>query len=248
VLSRPLLIRALVALMTDGGSQVLLVNGARFSGRSFTVRVVQQFLRPAGHHALTVHAAALMDKSPEQILIELRSTLALPAPPDVIGQAFTTRPAEVGRHLLGAFLSQLRGLYPSKLDTGAVPTQIWMVFDGLDQITLADETHDLLAEMSRRVGEVPTLRLVFTGYERALPAEVEATAEREQILAPTVEDIHAHLLQAAQATPQWKGTDDLRQFAVGLLAAASADPAKRMGDIGLKVRDMVRAIREQSSS
>ena len=246
VLSRPGLIRALVALTADGGSQVLLVNGARYSGRTFSGRVVQQFLRPAGHHALTVPATSLMDKAPEQVLVELRNTLALSAPPDV--QTFTTRPAEVGRHLLGTFLSQLRALYPSKLATGAAPTQIWIVFDGLDQVTLADETYELIAEMSRRVGEAPTLRLVFTGYERPLPAEVEATAEREQIVGPTVEDIHMHLLHAAEETPQWKGTDDLRQFAIETLAAASVDPAKRMGEIGIKVRDMVRAIREQTSS
>jgi hypothetical protein len=244
VLNRPALFRALVAVAAATGSQVLLVNGPRYSGRSFTSRVVQQFLRPAGHHALTVPGTALMDKSPEQVLTELRNTLDLPTLPNAVGAALTTRTAEVGRHLLSAWLSQLRGLYPARPVTGAAPTQIWFVFDGLDQITIADETHDLIAEVTRRAGEVPMLRLVLTGYERALPAEVESTAEREQIEPPTVEDIFAHLQWAADASSYAASDDELRVLARGLLEAVSTDPAKRMGDIGKRVRDTIRAMRE----
>lgn len=250
VLGRSSLLQGLTALVTAaaGGSQVLLVNGGRYSGRTFTRRIIQQFLRPAGHHAVTIDAAVLIDDTPEAMLSAMRMTLGLNEPDVTPGSTLTTRPAEVGRHRLGAFLAQMRSLYPSVLPGAAAATQIWIIFDGLDQVGLADETHDLIAELTGKAGEAPTLRVVLCGYEHSLPSEVESSAETEQIALPTVRDVEFHLQHALEDKLGFVSPQEVSRLAAEVMANASKDPAKWLGDVGIRVRDIVRNARRRDAA
>lgn len=250
VLGRLPLLKALASMVTAGcgGSQVLVVNGNRHSGRTFTLKIIQQFLQPAGHTAVAVEAAALIDDTPESMFAALRAALGLGEPPVVPGAALTTRPAEIGRHKLGAFLAQIRERYPAARRAGAQTTQLWIIFDGLDQVPLADETHDLISEITRKVGEVPNLRIVLSGYEHPLPSEVELTAETEQIAPPTVKDVELHLQHALEEKLGFVSPEDLRRLATDVIANASTDSAIWLGDVARRVRDIVRSATRQDAA
>lgn len=242
ILNRNQLQQAMAAVVSESGSQILVVRGKRYTGRSFTTKVVQQYLRPFGHIALTIPAAGLMEKKPEDVLLELRSTLSLPAPVAPVGADLTTRPAQIGRHLLNGFFADLRAKYPAKPALPAQPMQVWLLLDGLDQVRLAEETHDLVAEIVQRLGEVPVLRLVLIGYDRELPSEVDATVEKENIAEVSASDIEAHIEYICRSKMVVLPLDRLKALAASVLAAAPAEPAHRLAEIARLVRDVVRKL------
>ena len=225
-------------------TQFVVATDGQLRGREHVIL----FLRPAGHHAVTIDAAVLIDDTPEAMLSAMRMTLGLNEPDVTPGSTLTTRPAEVGRHRLGAFLAQVRSLYPSVLPGAAAATQIWIIFDSLDQVELADETHDLIAELTGKAGEAPTLRVVLCGYEHSLPSEVESSAETEQIALPTVRDVEFHLQRALEDKLGFVSPQEVGRLAAEVMANASQDPAKWLGDVGIRVRDIVRNTRRRDAA
>jgi hypothetical protein len=239
ILNRNLLQQKLAAMLSDRGSQLLVVRGARHSGLSFTTRVAEQFLRPFGALAVTLPAADLMDKSADQLLLELRLALSLAAPVLSPGADLTTRSAQVGRHLLTPFLADLDAKFPAKPAPPASQKQVWLLFDGLNQVRLPSETHELIADLANKLPRAGALRLVLIGYDRELTTE---NMEEDDIPEVTAKDIEAHIRYACASKGIRMDDDKLKALAAKVLASAPAEAAKRLGEIGKAVRNIVRRL------
>jgi hypothetical protein len=222
-------LQELVARVAGNGA-VLSVRGGRGTGRSFSVDVVQHMLRPRGHVAIPINGIALADKTPEAFMAGLRSKLGLQIRAPAEGSEFTTRTAQIGRNFVDDFLNDLREKYSRGND------QIWLLFDGLDQTELPDETHQIIAEMASRCGEVPALRLVMLGYNRELPARVEDTAETEDIETLSETHIEDHIRYICEVKRVSMPAPELTRLAGAALAASGEDVGKRLRKIANSVR------------
>ena len=238
ILNRYLLQELLTRVVGPRGSQLLLIHGPRHSGRSFTVSLIQQFLRPFGHTAIKIPGPAIMSKSCEEILADLRSRLSLPSATIPVSPAYTTRP-QIDQHLLSTFLGDINDKGKGDKSISAA-TQIWLIFDSLDDVEMSSDAHDFISNLADRLSEAPKLRLVLIGYSRDLPSLVEDTAETEEIAEIGYADVEAFLKHECDTKYVSMDPEDLQRLAQTILSSATSDPAKRLSDIAKLIRDLAR--------
>lgn len=243
VLGRTTLQKQLGSMAGEDGARLMLVRGGAGSGKTFTTQIIREFMRPLQHMVLDVTGTDLLNKKPGQALSDLRLRIGMSVEVPVPGQDLTTRPAEIGRHLVSGFYAGLREkLHPMTANAG-VPMQLWLVFDGFNEHTLGDDIHEMIAELLRQMGDVQRLRIVLLGYDRELPSGAADLAESEDISPLTHADVLAHLAYAFDSLRrQPLAGDGMKDLADTIMNGAPAEPAQRAGYIGRKVRDIVRSL------
>jgi hypothetical protein len=244
VLDRTGLQEAIAALVRQEGSQLLLIQGGRGTGRTFSMRVIQHYLRQHGHLAVEVQAANLIDKSATEVIDELRALLALKPLEPTPGSDLTTRPAQMTRFLLAEFFSQLKEKFGTAGNGEARASQVWLLFDSLDQFRLSDETHQLIAEMAGRLAGADMLRLVLIGYDRPLPADVEASAEKERIGEIMQTDVEAHLRYACLKHGVSMPDEDIAELARRAMVSSGAPVGPGLQRLALAVQSFARSLRQ----
>lgn len=245
ILNRSALQAAIAALATDDGSQLLLVNGAPGSGRSFSVRVIQQFLRMRGHLGVEIAAANLLDKTAAEVLEEVRGQLSLAPSQPRLGADLTTRPARLTRFLLADFFSDLKAKFASAGNGTSRTQQVWLLVDALDQFRLSEETHEVIVETVRRLPEAPLLRLVLIGYRRALPPDLDAGAEKEEIAEVLEADVESYLRYACVKHGVAMPDADLNGLARRLMSNAGAPKGKGLHRLAVAVQDIAKKLAQR---
>jgi hypothetical protein len=235
---------AIAALVRQEGSQLLLIQGERGTGRTFSMRVIQHYLRQHGHLAVEVQAANLIDKSAAEVIDELRALLALKPLEPTPGSDLTTRPAQMTRFLLAEFFSQLKEKFAAPGNGEARASQVWLLFDSLDQFRLSDETHQLVAEMAGRLSGADLLRLVLIGYDRPLPADVEASAEKERIGEVMQTDVEAHLRYACLKHGVSMPDEDIAELARRAMVSSGPPVGAGLQRLALAVQSFARSLRQ----
>lgn len=240
VLGRTALQKQLGSMASDDGAQLLLIRGGAGSGKTFTIHIIREFMRPLQHTVLDVTGASLLNRTPGQALSDLRMRIGMPVEVPVPGQDLTTRPAEIGRHLVSGFYAQLREKLQPMTASAGVPMQLWLVFDGFSEHTLGDDIHEMIVELLRQMGDVQRLRIALLGYDRALPSGAADFSYSEDISPVTHADVLAHLAFAFDSLRrQPLPDDDMKNLADTIMNGAPAEPSRRAHYIGGKVRDMV---------
>ncbi|MBP9803949.1 MAG: trypsin-like peptidase domain-containing protein [Candidatus Accumulibacter sp.] len=244
VLNRVDFQHALQEMLPQGAAQVLLVRGSRYSGRSFSLKIAQQLLGPLGHTIVTLSAISLNDASPELFVAEIQSMLGLPEVPLPVGADLSTRTSLAQRHLLTAFLGDLRKICQSDSEKDRL---LWIFIDGLDQAVLQKETYELLAALAQRVAEVPALRLALIGYEQELPSDVDATLASETIAPVTVRDVEKFIRHVCERAARAMPDDQRKALAEAVIATAPTDTVTRLKMIAQKVQQIGRKLQEKEA-
>ena len=236
--------RTLEDMLPPASAQVLLVNGSRYSGRSFSLKIAQQMLGRLGHTVVPLSAMSLNDAPPEAFVSEIRQLLGLAAAPLPVGADLSTRASLAQRHLLTAFLGDLRKSFPADPPKSRL---VWIFIDGLDQAVLPKETLELISSLAQRVVEVPTLRLGLVGYERELPSDVDATLTRETIAPVTTADVETYIGYACECAARAMPAAQRRALAESVVAAAPIEAATRLKTIAQKVQQISRKLQEKEA-
>lgn len=224
---------ALEEMLPVGGGQLLLVRGSRFSGRTFSLKIAQQFLGRLGHTVVPLSAISLSDASPEIFIAEIRRMLGMPDAVLPAGVDFSTRASFAQRHLLTTFFVDLRSKFALSAGNGPL---VWIFIDGLDQAILEKETYDLFAALAQRVGEVPILRLALIGYDQELPPEVDAITVRETISPVTASDVESQIQYLCKLASKSMPDHELKALAERVMASAPAEPSARLQKIAQTVQ------------
>lgn len=246
ILNRVSLQGALEAMLEEGGAQLLSIHGPRYSGRTFSTLIAMKFLARLGHTAVPLSTLTLIDATPEDFLGELCALLTMDPVKAPVGADFSTRASLVHRHLITQFLAQLKEQFP--VGAEAKHSLVWLLLDGLDQAALRQETHDMLVALMKRLAEVPALRLVLTGYERALPPEVDPLAIHDTIPPVTAEDVREWLRYQCDLALATVAQDTLSQLAERVLAGAPADPTIRLKHIAQALQNIGKSLKKAAEN
>ncbi|TXL79471.1 trypsin-like peptidase domain-containing protein [Vineibacter terrae] len=154
-----------IEAMIDGSSDLttITVTGATGSGKTFTGELVRSLAMSRGQQAFLFDAEKFAGDTPEKFARRLVNEIsghvdAEPPPaPDSRQRArwITLKLSEWTQGLLA-------------VDSGGAPARrtLWLIFDGLDVVQFAQETHDLLVAMiaGDESGPAQPLRYVLLGY------------------------------------------------------------------------------------
>jgi hypothetical protein len=156
-------------LASAGASRVLVVEGERYSGKSYTRFLVEHLARnPGGFRQIVVDLIEDAITKPD----ELAHTLVMKMGGDPVSlpiQGVTTA-ARYGLILAAAVQSEVNRL----------GSHIWVVFDGLARPGVLPETIELVLDIAKRAElEVPELRVILLELPVTLPPEVDSVALRE---------------------------------------------------------------------
>jgi hypothetical protein len=178
-IDRQALRRALRSLSAPDGARVLVIDGPRGSGKTYSFQMIRHLVENlGGHWVLYVDLGRILRPEPEELTATILSRMggdlgAIP-PPGL--ESPTRRVLRLGDTV--------------QREARRVGGTYWLVFDGCDGTELPPATRDLVLELARRTAEdFAELRVVLLGFAAPLPVEVHDTALREMIPPLGPEDV-----------------------------------------------------------
>jgi Effector-associated domain 1 len=174
-------------LRTSPRKRILMLKGPPKSGKSYCGELIDHLRRDLWQVArfalIDLKNSQSPDIKPEElcrrILLKLRISGAGEAPPPLPGQ----KPDRWARDLaawLGTHIAQIEG-------------EVWIVLDGFDDPSVAEETHVFLAALAEEAGDQDEFRLILLDYERAFGERTERATRRTRIEYLTASDLRLFL-------------------------------------------------------
>ncbi len=222
-----LALREAIRRLMDPGSQerILVVNGPRRSGKTFTFQIIAQSAKETGaFQPVYVDLANFLRPGPVDLARELvlrmgRSVDTIPQPRDPT--------ASYLRELVNWLVGQSR----------AANADWWWVLDSLSLSAVLQETHDFILAIAASV-EHTTLRLVLLDFNGTLPPNLNSFVRREELKPigePEIREFLSDLLRQQGNRPDPAEIDALTQ---SVLEGLPADTS-RLGALSARVSSLV---------
>jgi hypothetical protein len=178
LLSRQILIdrqnlrNALQELESDLGPRVLVVNGERASGKTYSSELIYYLAHNANPKHTVIPVDLDTDVQEPDALVQFIA--------DRMGRDSSTIPGPEQEQKMRLALRLANWLTNQIINTG--PSSYWFVFDGFRERTVLTETKALIEELAIRAHTtLRQCRVVLINYTEVLPARVRNAAGREQI-------------------------------------------------------------------
>lgn len=220
-------------------SHVLVVTGERASGKTYTAELLTFFASMAQKHkAIYVD----LDKFPYTAK-DLAETMGRQ-----MGQLLATIPEHQDEQRARWVLRLCDWITAHMINSGDVT--YWCVFDGFREVTLPDETKDLIGELAQRAeSTVPQCRVVLLNYNEVLPLRIEDYVRRERIKTIERDDLIKFFEQvnrdnADKYTPEFlaEKVDVIRSQVDQALDGNPQAQAQRLRLLGRAVNETRRAL------
>jgi hypothetical protein len=194
-IDRENLLRAIHDVETFGGSNVLVVKGARRSGKSFSYRLIKH-LAPRYRYRL--------------VWIDLREELMPGSGPDTLVRALlyqmgldTRGVPEQGPCTGERWAQELANWLVGVLHPHQTTTKWWIVVDGFGECFLPVEVRTLLLRIAGRVAAVlPNIRLGLLGYDEVITRPLCDQVRTEDFLPIGLDELKSFFRQAFQQHEQ----------------------------------------------
>ncbi len=174
------------SLASPKGPRVLLVNGPRGSGKSYTSQFIFDLTANLpGNRTVYIQLGASLSYSP----VDLVSDIALQ-----MGLSTQSMPSDLGAAEIDArFVRRLTNWLAGETIRNRSVVW-WIVIDGFDDVRLEPALNDLIVDLARRTEtDLEQLRMVLLGYTGAMPAQISDFVLRENLQPLQRKDIEEFL-------------------------------------------------------
>jgi hypothetical protein len=223
--------RYLPAMLEPDGPRVLVVNGPRYSGRSYSWHLIAHVSEACGEYdayRIDIKEWEGTQLTPVDLMREIASQLGWPTPE----VDFTAQEDTQARTLLSWFKPKMRDERRRR----------WLVFDSLDADRATDAALRLIDNIASAAErhEAGDLRVVLLAYGRSLPGDVDPFILREPLRLIGVPEIRAFFESVAIETGRPAEAAALDELVATLLGTPPPPLPLLLGDVAPRAAELAR--------
>ena len=194
-------LRTALESLDQAKRRIVVVNGPRASGNSYTLQFIRYLREQLGTFGLIwVDLWELSGTAADRVVTPLMVGRA------IVDQGIEAVVPEKGEEPWAAWVTTFCNRLTGPVNK--LPQPQWIVLDSFRQVAVPTETLDLVKALAKRLAiNLPHLRLVLLSYDHGLPADLEPDLETEQIKPITAKELSLFFTRIYEARKIDKAID-----------------------------------------